>query len=215
MLTGELFEVTSDSLCVAAIDGYRLAVRQEPISSAEAYRFVVPKRTLLEVANMLRDEADELCTISADRRYVVFEFNGYTVFSRLLEGEFHNYRSSIPTAFETEITMDTSELTRCLERCSLLISGKYNAPVRCKFSGGFLEVWCKTGIGEIHDRIPAQISGPDVTIGFDNRFLLEAVRAADCDQIRIQLTGGNRVAKLVPPQGESFIFLLMPIQLRQ
>lgn len=215
VLTGELFEVTSDSLCVAAIDGYRLAVRQEPISSAEAYRFVVPKRTLLEVANMLRDEADELCTISADRRYVVFEFNGYTVFSRLLEGEFHNYRSSIPTAFETEITMDTSELTRCLERCSLLISGKYNAPVRCKFSGGFLEVWCKTGIGEINDRIPAQISGPDVTIGFDNRFLLEAVRAADCDQIRIQLTGGNRVAKLVPPQGESFIFLLMPIQLRQ
>ena len=87
--------------------------------------------------------------------------------------------------------------------------------MRCKFSGGFLEVWCKTGIGEINDRTPAQISGPDVTIGFDNRFLLEAVRAADCDQIRIQLTGGNRVAKLVPPQGESFIFLLMPIQLRQ
>ena len=132
VLTGELFEVTSDSLCVAAIDGYRLAVRQEPISSAEAYRFVVPKRTLLEVANMLRDEADELCTISADRRYVVFEFNGYTVFSRLLEGEFHNYRSSIPTAFETEITMDTSELTRCLERCSLLISG--NIMRRCAAS---------------------------------------------------------------------------------
>ena len=75
---------------MAAIDGYRLAVRQEPISSAENYRFVVPKRTLLEVANMLHDDAEELCTISADRRHVVFEFNGYTVFSRLLEGEFHN-----------------------------------------------------------------------------------------------------------------------------
>lgn len=215
VLTGELFEVQGDTLHVAAIDGYRLAVRQEPISSAEAYRFVVPKRTLLEVANMLRDEAEELCTISADRRHVVFEFNGYTVFSRLLEGEFHNYRSSIPSSFDTEITVDTSALTRCLERCSLLISGKYNAPVRCTFSGEFLEVWCKTGIGEINDQIPVQISGPDVTIGFDNRFLLDAVRAADCDQIKIQLTGGNRVAKLVPPQGESFIFLLMPIQLKQ
>ena len=215
VLTGELFEVEQDVLHVAAIDGYRLAVRQEPISSAENFRFVVPKRTLLEVANMLKDDAEDLCDISADRRYVVFEFNGYTVFSRLLEGEFHNYRSSIPNQHETEVLMDTVELTRCLERCSLLISGKYNAPVRCTFSGGALEIWCKTGIGEIHDKIPAQISGPDVTIGFDNRFLLEAVRAADCDQVKIQLTGGNRVATLVPPQGESFLFLLMPIQLRQ
>ena len=214
VLTGELFEVESDTLHVAAIDGYRLAVRQEPISSAENYRFVVPKRTLLEVANMLHDDAEELCTISADRRHVVFEFNGYTVFSRLLEGEFHNYRSSIPSSFETEILLDTSELTRCLERCSLLISGKYNAPVRCTFSGGSLGVWCKTGIGEINDKIPADITGPDVTIGFDNRFLLDAVRAADCDKVKIQLSGGNRVAKLVPPQGESFTFLLMPIQLR-
>ena len=101
VLTGELFEVEQDVLHVAAIDGYRLAVRQEPISSAENFRFVVPKRTLLEVANMLKDDAEDLCDISADRRYVVFEFNGYTVFSRLLEGEFHNYRSSIPNQHES------------------------------------------------------------------------------------------------------------------
>lgn len=215
VLTGELFEVIDDTLTVAAIDGYRLAIRQEPISSAEKYHFVVPKRTLLEVAGMLRDEAEELCTISADRRYVMFEFNGYTVFSRLLEGEFHNYRSSIPAAFETEVTVDTSEMIRCLERCALLISGKFNAPVRCQFSENALRIWCKTGIGEIDDKLAVKIDGPDVTIGFDNRFLLDALRAADCDQIKIQLTGGSRVAKIVPPQGDSFIFLLMPIQLKR
>ncbi len=215
VLTGELFEVSNDILTVAAIDGYRLAVRQEPISSEEKYRFVVPKRTLTEVANMLRDEAEELCTISADRRHVVFEFNGYTVFSRLLEGEFHNYQSSIPTSYDTEITLDTDSLIRSLERCALLISGKFNAPVRCHFSNGSLRIWCKTGIGEIDDKIPIKIDGPDVTIGFDNRFLLDAIRAADCDQVKIQLTGSNRVAKIVPPKGESFTFLLMPIQLRQ
>lgn len=214
VLTGELFEVENQMLHVAAIDGYRLAVRQEPISSAKDCRFVVPKRTLLEVAAMLNDESEELCTISADRRNVVFEFNGYVVFSRLLEGEFHNYKSSIPTTFETEIRVDTRDLMHCLERCSLLISGKYNAPVRCTFSENAMQIWCKTGIGEIKDKIPVELSGPDVTIGFDNRFFLDAVRAADCDQMRIQLSGGNRVAKLLPPEGESFIFLLMPIQLR-
>ncbi len=214
ILTGELFEVHTDSFNVAAIDGFRLAVRQEPVAAAEEKKFVVPKRTLLEVANMLKDDAEELCIISADKRYVVFEFNGYTVFSRLLEGEFHNYRSSIPESYTTEIVMDTSDLTRCLERCALLISGKYNAPVRCTFEDNHLEIWCKTGIGEIHDKIPAEVSGPAVTIGFDNRFFLDAVRSADCDKLRILLSGGNRVAKLLPPQGESFIFLLMPIQLK-
>ncbi len=214
ILTGELFEVNGDILTVAAIDGFRLAVRQESVSSEEPYHFVVPKRTLLEVASMLKEDAEEPCTISADRRHVVFEFNGYTVFSRLLEGEFHNFRSSIPGTYETEIIVDTGDLTRCLERCALLISGKFNAPVRCHFAEGALRVWCKTGIGEIDDKISVRIDGPDVTIGFDNRFLLDAVRAADCDKLKIQLTGGNRVAKIVPPEGESFIFLLMPIQLK-
>lgn len=214
VLTGELFEVEDHVLHVAAIDGYRLAVRQEPISYDKPCHFVVPKRTLLEVAAMLSDDSEELCTISADRRNVVFEFGGYVVFSRLLEGEFHNYKSSIPSTYETEIRIDTRDLMHCLERCSLLISGKYNAPVRCTFTNGSMQIWCKTGIGEIKDKIPAQVNGPDVTIGFDNRFFLDAVRAADCDQLRIQLSGGNRVAKLLPPEGESFIFLLMPIQLR-
>ena len=215
VLTGELFEVNGRTLTVAAIDGYRLAVRQEPISWEKDCHFVVPKRTLLEVAAMLHDDAEDLCTISADRRNVVFEFGGYIVFSRLLEGEFHNYRSSIPAGFETEIRMDTRELKRCLERCSLLISGKYNAPVRCTFGNGAMQIWCKTGIGEIKDKIPCQVDGPEVTIGFDNRFFLDAVNAADCDLLRIQLSGGNRVAKILPPEGESFIFLLMPIQLRR
>lgn len=215
VLTGELFEVENDMLHVVAIDGYRLAVRNEPISSGNNYHFVVPKRTLLEVANMLRDDATDLCTISSDKRYVVFEFNGYTVFSRLLEGEFHNYRSSIPNTFETEILMDTNVLTRCLERCSPLINSKFNSPVHVTFSNGCMDVYCKTGIGEIKDRIPAEISGPDVTIGFDNRYFLDAMHAVDTDQVKIQLTGGNHVAKIVPPSGESFIFLLMPIQLRR
>ena len=118
------------------------------------------------------------------------------------EGEFHNYRSSIPTTFETEITINTSDLTRCLERCTLLISGKYNAPVRCTFSGGSLGVWCKTGIGEINDKIPADISGPDVTIGFDNRFLLDAVRAADCDKVKLQLSGNMVLTSFVGRKGK-------------
>lgn len=214
VLTGELFEVREDILSVVAIDGYRLAIRNENIGQCESMQFVVPKRTVTEVANMLKDDAKEQCVISVSRSHIIFEFDGYIVFSRLLEGEFHNYRSSIPASFETEVIVNTSNLIRCLERCSLLINSKFNAPIRCTFSGANLNVRCKTGIGEINDTIPVKISGPDVKIGLNNRFMLEAVRASDCDCVKIQMSGGKRVVKIVPMQGESFIFLLMPIQLK-
>lgn len=214
VLTGELFECRENQLSVVAIDGYRLAIRNENADTREPMQFVVPKRTVTEVANMLRDDAEEPCIISVSRSHILFEFEGYIVFSRLLEGEFHNYRSSIPAAFETEVVVKTGDLIRCLERCSLLINSKFNAPIRCQFSGSSLNVRCKTGIGEINDTIPVQISGPDVKIGLNNRFMLEAIRASDCDQIKIQMTGGNRVVKIVPMQGENFIFLLMPIQIK-
>ncbi|MGN0585022.1 MAG: DNA polymerase III subunit beta [Ruminococcus sp.] len=214
VLTGELFEVRDNLLSVVAIDGFRLAIRNENVDARKSMQFVVPKRTVTEVANMLKDDAEEQCIISVSRSHIIFEFEGYIVFSRLLEGEFHNYRSSIPSSFETEVIVNTSDLTRCLERCSLLINSKFNAPIRCTFSSGSLNVRCKTGIGEINDTIPVKTSGPDVKIGLNNRFMLEAVRAADCDSVKIQMSGGKRVVKIVPMQGESFVFLLMPIQLK-
>lgn len=215
VFTGELFEIQDQQFHMVAIDGFRLAIRKEAVNCNESYRFVVPKRTLTEVANMMKEDSEKQCLITASRSHIVFTFDGYTVFSRLLEGDFYRYQSSIPAASETEVIVKTQDLTRCLERCSLLISGKYNAPIRCVFSGGSLNVTCSTGIGKINDTIPAQITGPDAVIGFNNKFLLEAARAADGDQIRIQLTGGNHVAKLVPMEGEHYIYLLMPIQLKQ
>ena len=214
VFTGELFETIGDELRVVAIDGYRLAIRTEKIATKVPYHFVVPKRTLLEVASMLKDDAEAPCELTATRNHIAFSFNGYLVFSRLLEGEFHNYQSSIPSGYETEVILQTADLISCLERCSLLINSKFNAPIRCTFSDNQLYVHCETGIGKIHDTIPAQVKGPEVTIGFNNRYLLEAAKASDCDQIRLQLTGGNHVAKMVPMQGENFIFLPMPIQLR-
>jgi DNA polymerase-3 subunit beta len=214
VFTGELFETVDSQLRVVAIDGYRLAIRTEPIAVTTPQHFVVPKRTLLEVASMLKDDAETPCIVTASRNHIAFSFNGYLVFSRLLEGEFHNYQSSIPANHETEVILKTADLISCLERCSLLINSKFNAPICCTFSEEQLNIRCQTGIGKINDTIPAQITGPDVTIGFNNRYLLEAAKAADCDQVRLQLSGGNHVAKMVPMQGEAFIFLLMPIQLR-
>lgn len=86
--------------------------------------------------------------------------------------------------------------------------------MRCVFENGTVKVSCKTGIGSISDTIPVDLSGDAVTIGFNNKFMLDALRASECDKLKIHLSGGNRVVKIIPPEGDSFVFLVMPVDLK-
>lgn len=214
VMTGELFELTEGLLSVVASDGYRLALRREQIDCPDNHRFVVPARALSEVSRLLGDAEDAECAIFSNFKHIVFSIGECLIFSRLLEGEFHNYRASIPTEFRTEIQMKTRSFTESLERCALLINEKNKAPVRCVFGSGTLDLSCKTGLGSLSDSIPLDLTGDAVTIGLNNKFMLDALRASECDKVKIQLNGGNRVVKVVPMQGESFIFLVMPVDLK-
>lgn len=133
---------------------------------------------------------------------------------RLLEGEFHNYKNSVPKEFKTEVIVKTSDIVHCLERCSLLLNEKNKAPVKCTFGNGEIKINCKTGIGRLDDSIEAEINGESVLIGFNNKYLLDALKAADTDKVRIQMTGANRAVKIVPFQGDSFTFIVMPVQIK-
>ncbi len=214
VMTGALFDISENQFNMVTSDGYRLALRTEQIDCPDAHRFVVPSRTLNEVARLLKDEESAPCTISNDFKHIVFEMGECTVFSRLLEGDFHNYKASIPTEHRTEAIIKTRDLVSCLERCALLINEKNKAPVRCVFENGSIRISCKTGIGSISDTIPVDLTGDVITIGFNNKFMLDALRASECDKLCMHLSGSNRVVKIVPTQGESFIFLVMPVDLK-
>ena len=110
--------------------------------------------------------------------------------------------------------VNKKEFSTCFERCSLLIDDKNKSPIRCEVSNGVMKISCRTGIGKINDVIPADISGETVTIGFNNKLLLEALRAAEGDKIRIRFNGSMKVIEILPLEGESYIFLIMPIQLK-
>lgn len=214
ILTGLLFESGDGQFYVVAMDRYRLAMRQEPVSDLGTFRFVVPKKALSELIGMMKDDAETPCEFSTNGKHIVFSVNGFDLFARLLEGQFHNFRSSIPGDAKTSAVMHTKDVIGCAERCALFINDKNKAPMRCVFNDGALEISCKTGIGEIHDRIQADISGEAVTIGFSNKYLLEALRSCECDRIRLQMSGSNKVIKITPPEDESFVYLIMPIQLK-
>ncbi|MDO5560374.1 MAG: DNA polymerase III subunit beta [Oscillospiraceae bacterium] len=214
ILTGELFEIENGLLRMVAIDGYRLAIRNEQIKCYDNINFVVPSKTLNEVSKLLSDSEDKECTIFVGTKHIIFDISGYQVISRLLEGEFHNYKSSIPSDFKTEIIIKTREFCDSVERCSLLINDKNKSPIKCSFEGNSLRVECKTGIGKVCDMLESEINGEPITIGFNNKYLLDALKASETDKIKIQMIAPNRPIKVIPVTGDSFMFLLMPIQLK-
>lgn len=214
VLTGELFDIENGSFNMVAIDGFRLAIRGEMTDCQEKYHFVVPKKALLEVSTLIKDDADKPCNIFTNDRHIIFEIGSVFVISRLLEGTFHNYKLSIPSDFKTEVIVNKKDFVTSLERCSLLIDDKNKSPIRCEVGNGVVKISCRTGIGKINDAISADISGEAVTIGFNNKLILEALRAAEGDKVRIRFNGAMKVIEILPLEGESFIFLVMPIQLK-
>ncbi|MBE6875166.1 MAG: DNA polymerase III subunit beta [Ruminococcus sp.] len=214
ILTGELFESSEGIFYIVAMDRYRLALRQEAIQDMEDFHFVVPKKALNELISMMKDDAEQSCEFFTNGKHIVFSVNGFELFARLLDGQFHNFRTSIPVDSKTNVIMYKKDIVACAERCSLLINDKNKAPMRCVFADGYLEISCKTGIGAINDRIPAEITGESLTIGFSNKYLLEALRSCQCDKLRFQMSGSNKVIKITPVDDESFIYLIMPIQLK-
>lgn len=211
--TGTLFELEEDRIRLVSVDGYRLAIREEAAKCGEKNSFVVPGKTLGEVNKLLSDGDEEL-EILIGRRHIQFRIGSYCVISRLLEGEFLDYRAAIPTSSATEIVVSTRSMIDSVERVSLLITDRLKSPVRCVFEDNEIRVSCSTAIGRASDQIPARISGNPVEMGFNNRYLLDALRNAEGDEVRIQLNGPLSPMKILPREGGSFLFLVLPVRLK-
>lgn len=212
ILTGELFDINDEKFNMVAIDGFRLAIRCETISNQGSCQFVVPRKALLELSSLIKDDSE--CIIYTNDRHIIFQTGSVFIISRLLEGKFHNYKLSIPSEHKTEVIINKRDFLTCLERCSLLIDEKNKTPIRCEVGNGAVRLSCKTGIGKINDLLTADVTGEAITIGFNNRLMADAVRAAEGDKIRIRFSGAMKVIEILPLEGESFIFLVMPVQIK-
>ncbi len=214
ILTGELFDISDYNFNLVAIDGFRLAVRTEKIDTDNRYHFVVKAKALSEVSKLLKDDDDAKVTVHVSKKHITFEIGGYMVISRLLEGEFHNYKGSIPSNHSTEIILNTKDLIESLERCMLLINDKNKAPVKCLFNNGQVKISCSTGMGKLSDEFDIDLSGPMVEIGFNCRYLLDALKASESDRVKLQLNGGLSPMKILPIDGDAYTFLVLPVRLK-
>lgn len=209
---GSLFNIVNGTLDVVSVDGYRLAVRTEKIDFPDDTYFVIPGKTLSELLKILPDDTN--VTLYVGLRNIRIETDGYTLFSSLFEGEFLDYHAAIPDSSTTNLVVNTREFINSVERVSLLITEKLKSPVRCICDDGEIRISCATAIGKASDAIPAQIDGAPVEIGFNSKYLLDALRNADCDEVLVQLGGPLSPMKVLPREGNSFLFLVLPVRIR-
>ena len=210
---GSLFSLENGILDVVSVDGYRLAVRREPVDFSEDLSLVVPGKTLSELLKLIKD-SEEPVEISAGRRHILFKIDNYTVISSLLEGEFLNYKAAIPPESQTEVVLKTREAIDSVERVSLLITDRLKSPIRCLFDNNEVKLNCTTSMGRASDQLDVEMTGQSVEIGFNNRYLLEALRNTECDEVKVQLGGPLSPMKVVPKEGDSFLFLVLPVRLK-
>ena len=219
LYTGELIEMENDKLNIVALDNYRMAIRTESLMGQEAVKFVVPAKALKEIEHLLtEDEKNEHPTIiRLDQNHAIFEVGKYLVYTRLLAGEFINYRRSIPDSEKTkaEVLMNRRELLESLDRCSLLISEKNKTAVRFQFEEDRVLISCQNVVGSVDTQISCSMTGEKMVIGFNNRFLLEAVRAIQGDRVRLYLTAADRAVKVMEAEGDSSVAIVMPVQVRR
>lgn len=211
--TGSLFEISNNTLRVVSVDGYRLAIRTEPVVCGEEMKFVVPGKTLSELLKLLRDEEEDL-EVFVGRRHILFTIGNYMVISSLLEGEFLDYRAAIGGGTSTEIFVKTREFINSVERVSLLITDRLKSPVRVIFEENEIRLSCSTSIGRATDQLLCKTSGNRVEIGFNNRYLLDALRNSEGDEVRLLLNGELSPMKVLPVEGDSFLFLVLPVRMK-
>lgn len=211
--TGTKFFLETNKLTLVSVDGYRLAVCHKSIINTEEKSFVVPAKTLSEVSRLIGDSEDEVY-VSMAKRYAVFTLKGYTIVTRLLEGDFLDYTRAIPEGYKTRVKIDVGELFDAVERTSLIITDRFRSPVRLKFENNTVIISCTTTLGSAYDELNASIEGNDVEIGFNNRYILDALRHCGASEVYLEISESTSPMKIVPLEGDEFLFLVLPVRIK-
>lgn len=214
--TGCLFEVEPDCITMVAVDGYRLAIRRyRPAQPVEkTMKFVVPAAALREVEKILND-TDEPVEFTLGRRHITFTADGATLVCRILEGEFMDWQKVLKTGDSMKLVAQVSALSTSIERVSLVVSEKFKSPVRCTFGANVADFKTSTVMGTAHDSCSIAGDGKDMEIGFNCRYLLDALRAVPSQEVTLELTNGLSPIIMTPVDGtDSFTYLVLPVRMR-
>ena len=214
--TGVKFEVSDNAVSAIAVDGFRLARRtwhpESPIG--RELSFVVPAAGLKEVEKILTDSEDD-ASFTLGPKHILYQIGTATVVCRLLEGEFLDWRRVVPTNCPVKLTAHVCDLASSIERVGLIVSEKYKSPVRCVFSDQVLLMRTNTTIGAAEDRCAIAGDGKELEIGFNVRYLADALRVIPSEEVVLELTNGLSPIVLTPAEDKyDFSYMVLPVRIK-
>ena len=213
--TGVLFEHDGTTLTLAAIDGYRAAVRKtdQAERTGEQAHFVVPQKALRELAGM--KTAAEQVMIFQHKRHITFIVGDVQITSRLLDGAFMDYSAAIPQNWDVELTVDRLDLLAAIERVSLVNTEKVRAATRMTLcpNEGAIMLTCETGVGEARELVSVDGCTKALQIGFNHRLLADAIAACDDDTVKLRVNRATQPVIIVPEEGDRYLYLVLPVRL--
>ncbi len=214
--TGVKFEVTNDSITAVAVDGFRLARRtyhpQE--ETGRELSFVVPAQSIKEVEKILTD-SDEDAAFTLGPKHILFQIGNATLVCRLLEGEFLDWRRVVPSNCPIKLVANVGDLASSVERVGLIVSEKYKSPVRCVFGSQVLNMRTATTIGAAEDRCAIAGDGKELEIGFNVRYLADALRVIPSEEVTLELTNGLSPIVLTPADDKhDYAYMVLPVRIK-
>ena len=211
LMTGELFEINDDLLKVVSLDGHRISIRSNFLKDSYDYeKVVVPGKTLNEISKILTGEADKDVSIFFAAKHIIFEFDQTIVVSRLIEGEYFKIDQMISSDYETKVKINKKELLSCIDRATLLVKEGDKKPIIIDIKDGSMELRINSTIGSMNEVIDIQKEGKDLMIGFNPKFLIDALKVIDDEEIEMYMVN-PKAPCFIKDEEKTYLYLILPV----
>ncbi|MDD3368165.1 MAG: DNA polymerase III subunit beta [Lachnospiraceae bacterium] len=211
LMTGELFEITGHVLKVVSLDGHRISIRKIELKNTYPNKkVVVPGKTLNEISKILPGDADKDVSIFFTGKHVLFEFDETVVISRLIEGEYFKIDQMLSSDYETKVKINKREFLDCIDRATLLVKEGDKKPIIININDTAMELKMNSTMGSMNEEIDITKQGKDLMIGFNPKFLIDALKVIDDDEIEIYLVN-PKAPCFIKDASENYIYLILPV----
>ena len=215
LMTGELFEIKDNCLKIISLDGHRVAIRKMPLKRQYSDRkVVVPGKTLSEISKILSGEMDDMVSIFFTRNHILFEFDQTMVVSRLIEGEYFRIDQMLSSDYETKLSINKKEFLDCIDRATLLVREGDKKPIIIHITDNRMELRIDSAMGSMNEDIDIEKDGKDILIGFNPKFLIDALKVIDDETISIYLVN-PKAPCFIRDDDETYTYLILPVNINQ
>ena len=211
LMTGELFEIEENVLKVVSLDGHRISIRKIFLNqNYDSKKVVVPGKTLMEISKILSGDVESEVNIFFTANHVVFEFDNTIVVSRLIEGEYFRVNQMLSNDYETKVKINKKELLNCIDRATLLVKEGDKKPIIINIQDDSMELKIKSQLGTMDEEIIIEKEGKDLLIGFNPKFLIDALRVIDDEEVTLYFMNAKAPC-FIKDERESYIYLILPV----